>query len=138
MSTIFEKIINREIPSYIVYEDDLVISFLDISQATVGHTLVVPKLAYKDIFEIPDNVLAHCIKVVKKISLACEKSLGITGLNIVSNNGTDAGQTVFHFHFHILPRYNKDEFSFKFVNHMNDTTKEEYKKRALLIKEALS
>jgi histidine triad (HIT) family protein len=137
MSTIFEKIIAREIPAHIVYEDESVISFLDISQATLGHTLVVPKKAYANIFDMPDDLLAHTIKITKKISEACKKAFPLQGLNILSNNGEVAGQTVFHFHFHVIPRYETSDVSFKFTNHMNETSKEDYKKRALQIKEAL-
>ena len=138
MSTIFEKIIAREIPAHIVYEDDLVISFLDISQATEGHTLVVPKKAYENIFEVPDDLLAHTILITKKIATACKKAFPLKGLNILSNNGEIAGQTVFHFHFHVIPRFDLSDVSFKFTNHMNETSKEMYKKRALQIIEALS
>ncbi len=137
MATIFEKIINREIPAYIVYEDDLVISFLDISQVTQGHTLVVPKEPYKDIYEMPENILGHTMKIVSKVSKACKEVFEIEGLNILSNNGAYAGQTVYHFHFHVLPRFIDDGVSIKFPNHMNDMTIAEYKKRALMIKEAL-
>ncbi len=137
MSTIFEKIIAREIPAHIVYEDDLVISFLDISQTTTGHTLVCPKKAYASINDIPEDLLAHTIKVVKKIALACEKAFNVEGLNILSNNGAIAGQTVFHFHFHVIPRYVENDVLFKLTNRMNEVSSDEYKKRALLIKEAL-
>lgn len=137
MSTIFEKIIAREIPAHVVYEDDLVISFLDISQATIGHTLVVPKKAYIDIYDVPDDLLAHTMQVAKKISIACKKAFDLPGLNILSNNGSIAGQTVFHFHVHVIPRYDEKDVTFKFSNHMNETSVDEYKKRALLIKEAL-
>lgn len=137
MSTIFEKIIAREIPAHIIYEDDLVISFLDISQATVGHTLVVPKKAFTDIYEVPDDLLSHTMLIAKKVSLACKKAFDAPGLNILSNNGAVAGQTVFHFHLHVIPRFDEKDVAFKFTNHMNETSSEEYKKRALLIKEAL-
>ena len=137
MSTIFEKIIAREIPAHIVYEDELVISFLDISQATIGHTLVVPKKAYADIYEVPDDLLSHMMKVTKKVAIACKKVFDAPGLNILNNNGSLAGQTVFHFHVHVIPRYDEKDVTFKFANHMNETTTEDYKKRALIIKEAL-
>lgn len=137
MATIFEKIINREIPAYIVYEDDLVIAFLDISQATKGHTLVVPKEPYKDIFEIPETVLGHTMRIVSKVSRACRAVFEIDGLNLLNNSGVYAGQTVNHFHFHVIPRFQKDGVSMHFPNHMNDISSDEYKKRALMIKEAL-
>jgi|SRR5690554_1975545 len=135
--TIFEMIIARKIPSYILYEDDLVIAFLDISQATKGHTLVVPKKAFENIFDIPDDLLKHLIGVVKKISPAIKKAFNATGINLVNNNGKDAGQTVFHFHFHIVPRYENDNFNIIFSNNANTLNEEDYKKRATLIKAAL-
>lgn len=138
MSTVFEKIVNREIPAYIVYEDESVIAFLDISQVTTGHTLVVPITPYENIFDMPEDLLAHVVKVTKKVSIACKKAFNADGIYVLSNNGEAAGQTVFHFHFHVMPRFINDDVSLKFVNHMNDMTKDEYKKRALMIKEALS
>lgn len=116
MKTIFEKIINREIPAYIIYEDDLVISFLDISQITKGHTLIVTKKAYKNLFELPDNIAAHLMKVTVKIANAIKLAFNTDQLNLVNNNGTVAGQEVFHFHLHLIPRYNKEELVFKFEN----------------------
>ena len=137
MPTIFEKIISREIPAYILYEDDLVISFLDISQATKGHCLVVPKAPYKNIYEMPEDLLAHLVKIVKKISVAIKNAFQVEGLNILNNNGEIAGQTVFHFHMHIIPRYSKSDISLGFTNHMSTLSIDDYKKRALMIKEAL-
>ena len=136
--TIFEKIIAREIPAYIIYEDNDIISFLDISQATKGHTLVVPKKAYKNIYEMPDDLLAKLMKVVKKISIAINDGFHPTGLNILNNNGSDAGQTVFHFHMHIIPRYTNNDVGFKFSNHMNQLSKEDFEDRAKIIKQELS
>lgn len=136
--TIFEKICAREIPAYIVYEDDDIISFLDISQATKGHTLVVPKKAYKNIYEMPDDLLAKLMKVVKKISIAINQGFHPTGLNILNNNGADAGQTVFHFHVHIIPRYTSDDVGFKFSNHLDQLSKAEFEDRATLIKKELA
>ena len=136
--TIFEKIVAREIPAYVIYEDEDVISFLDISQATKGHTLVVPKKAYPNILEIPDDLLTKVILVTKKITKAINKSLKPEGINILNNTGEIAGQTVYHFHIHIIPRYTKNDVGFKFENHMNDLSQDIYKERALLIKKALS
>ncbi|HHT55317.1 MAG TPA: HIT family protein [Acholeplasma sp.] len=135
--TVFEMIIARKIPSHIVYEDDLIIAFLDISQATKGHTLVVPKKPYENIFDIPEDLLKHLIGVVKKLSPAIKNAFNATGINIVNNNGKDAGQTVFHYHFHIVPRYENDNFNIIFSNNANTLNEEEYKKRATLIKAAL-
>lgn len=135
--TIFEMIIDRKIPSHILYEDDLVIAFLDISQATKGHTLVVPKKPFENIFDIPEDLLKHLIGVTKKLSEAIKSAFNASGINLVNNNGKSAGQTVFHFHFHIVPRYENDNFNIDFTNNANLLNDDEYKNRAALIKAAL-
>lgn len=135
MPTIFTKIINREIPSHIVYEDDLVIAFLDISQTTKGHTLVVPKKHYKDILDIDTNLLKHLIAVSQKLSKTLVDVFLAKGINILNNCGSTAGQTVFHFHIHLIPRY--DENDITVILHTNDTSADELRKRAELIKAAL-
>ena len=135
--TVFEKIINREIPAYIIYEDDIAIAFLDISQATKGHTLVVPKEVYENIFEIPTDILKHLIEVTKKVSEAINKAFNPLGINILNNNGAAAGQTVFHYHIHILPRYSKNDIDLKFTNFMDKISKDDYEKRAKAIRKAL-
>jgi histidine triad (HIT) family protein len=139
MPSIFSKIILREIPAHIVYEDDHVIAFLDISQATKGHTLVVPKVEYKDIFEVPEKTASHVFGVAVKVAKAIQKAFGAHAMNILSNNGETAGQTVFHFHLHLIPRYEKaDENFFKLKNNQGNLSSDDYKERARLIKEALS
>ncbi len=102
---IFCKIINGEIPSYKIYEDDDVYAFLDINPVSCGHTLVVPKEHYCDIFEIPDNLLSKVNIVVKKLSSTIKEKLKCDGINVLQNNGSCAGQTVFHYHVHIQPVY---------------------------------
>ncbi|MGI6360082.1 MAG: HIT family protein [Acholeplasmatales bacterium] len=136
--TIFEKIIKREIPSYIVYEDDLVIAFLDISQATKGHTLVVPKKAFVSVFELDDKTAAHLFKVVVKVSKALKKAFNLEGLNIVNNNGKLAGQAVFHYHIHLIPRYPNDDYYIRGVDHNNEYSKENFLKIKELIINAQS
>lgn len=139
MPSIFSRIILKEIPAHYVYEDDFVVAFLDISQATKGHTLVVPKVEYKDIFEVPEKTASRLFEVVVKLSKAIQKAFGAHGVNILSNNGEMAGQTVFHFHMHIIPRYEKaDDNLFKLKNNQGNLTVDEYKERARMIKEALS
>jgi len=139
MSKIFSKIITKEIPAHFVYEDDYVVAFLDISQATKGHTLVVPKVAYKDIFEVPEKTASHLFGVSVKIAKAIQKAFGVDAMNILSNNGASAGQTVFHFHIHLIPRYQKeDENFFKLKNNQGNLSLEDYQLRAKLIREALS
>jgi len=137
MPTIFNKIIMREIPAYIVYEDEVVMAFLDISQATKGHTLLVPKKICADIFELDPDVAAHLFKVAQKLSIALKKAFNAPALNIISNNGEIAGQTVFHFHLHLIPRYEKTDVFIQLSNHMNELSVEYYKERAELIRAAL-
>ncbi|MGB1096987.1 MAG: HIT family protein [Acholeplasmataceae bacterium] len=122
MKTIFEKIRDKEIPSYMLYEDDLVMSFLDISQATKGHCLVVSKEAFKDALETPDHVLSHMVVIGKKIAKAIRTNLRPNGFNFLSNIGEVAGQTVFHVHLHIIPRYDKDDITITF--HENTSEKD--------------
>lgn len=107
---IFCKIINKQIPSSVVYEDNDVVAFLDISQATKGHTLVLPKKHYSNLLEIEDEVLAKIIKVAKTIAISMQDSLGAQGFNLVNNCNEVAGQSVMHFHLHIIPRYDHEEF----------------------------
>ncbi len=109
--SIFTKIINNEIPSYKIYEDEDTIAILDISQMTYGHTLVIPKKEYKNIFDIEEETLVKLIKVVNKI--AKHYNTFVEGVNIFNNSGSVAGQEVEHFHFHIIPRYKKDEIEIK-------------------------
>ena len=108
MSTIFEKIINREIPASVIYEDDKVISFLDINPNNKGHALVVPKQKFENIFDADEEMLGHMLSVAKKIAKAQKDVVGATGVNLVMNNGEDAGQEVFHAHLHVIPRHPND------------------------------
>ena len=102
---IFCKIIKGDIPSAKVYEDDNVLAFLDISQVTKGHTLVIPKVHQQDIFELTPDVASSLFSAVPKIATAIKKQFNPLGLNIINNNGSAAGQTVFHYHLHLIPRY---------------------------------
>ncbi len=106
--TIFEKIIAREIPAPILYEDEHVISFLDSKPNNKGHALVVPKKKFVNIFDADEEVLARMIIVAKKIADSLVKTVNATGVNIVMNNGEDANQAVFHGHIHVIPRYKDD------------------------------
>ncbi len=106
---IFCKIINHEIPGKIVYEDDICLAFLDLSQATDGHTLVIPKKHYDNILDVDSETLGHMMKVVQIVAKNIENKLGAKGFNIISNMNEIAGQSVHHFHIHIIPRYNQDE-----------------------------
>ena len=107
---IFDKIIHKEIPAHIVYEDDVVLAFLDISQVTPGHTLVVPKKHVANIFEYDEDLAGQVFARIPKIARAVQASNpDIKGLNILCNNGELAYQSVFHSHIHLIPRYTKED-----------------------------
>ena len=105
---IFCKIANGEIPSNTIYEDDNFRVILDNGPATKGHALVLPKAHYADLFEIPEETLAGAVNTGKKVAAMMKKTLKCDGLNLVQNNGEAAGQTVMHFHLHVIPRYEGD------------------------------
>jgi len=108
---IFCKILNGEIPAKKIYEDEKIYAFLDISPQGKGHTLVVPKKHSSDIFEVEEELLCEVLKIVKKLAIHIKEKLNPEGISIVQNNGEIAGQTVFHFHMHIIPRYiEKEEY----------------------------
>lgn len=102
---IFCKIAAGQIPSATLYEDDDFRVILDLGPATRGHALILPKEHYADLSEIPDEAAAKVLPLAKKMGVAMAKALGCAGLNLVQNNGEAAGQTVRHFHVHIIPRY---------------------------------
>lgn len=105
---VFCKIINKEIPSYIVYENDNVLALFAKEMEVYGHTLVIPKKHYQDIYDIPEDVLSEILKVVKKIGNIYKDTLWSTWLNLLHASGKDAQQSVPHFHFHLLPRFKDD------------------------------
>lgn len=110
--TIFMKIIRREVPADIVYEDADTLAFLDIHPNTPGHTLVIPKRPIENIFDADDEMLAAVMRTVRKVAPAVRDAVGAHGVHINSNHGAAAGQIVPHLHFHIIPRHSRDEFSF--------------------------
>ena len=105
---IFCKIANGEIPSATLYEDEDFRVILDLGPATKGHALILPKNHFDDIYSMDDATAAHVFQVAVKVAKAMKETLGCEGLNIVQNNGEITGQTVFHFHMHIIPRYKGD------------------------------
>lgn len=113
-SCIFCKIIKGEIPATKIYEDKNTYAFLDISPINYGHTLVISKKHYKNIFEIPKKELNKTIETVQKIAKALDKIS--EGINIVQNNRIAAGQDIAHVHFHIIPRFKNDGFKFTWTN----------------------
>ena len=106
---IFCKIAAGEIPSGTIYEDDDFRVIFDRGPASKGHALILPKEHYANIYEIDDAVLAKAIALAKKMETKMTEVLGCDGFNIVQNNGEAAGQTVFHFHMHLIPRYKDDD-----------------------------
>ena len=106
---IFCKIAQGIVPSSIVYEDDEVMAFLDISQATKGHTLVIPKAHYDNFLSVPKELMHKVMDVAQRIGQASIVELGAKGVNVLTNVNKEAGQSVYHFHVHVLPRYISDE-----------------------------
>lgn len=106
---IFCKIAAGEIPSTTLYEDQDFRVILDLGPASKGHALILPKEHYANIYEIPDELAAKAIVLAKKMAEAMTRALKCDGFNIVQNNGEPAGQTVFHFHMHLIPRYEDDQ-----------------------------
>lgn len=117
--TIFGKILTGEIPSFKVYEDDYVYAFLDISQVTKGHTLLIPKKASANIFETDEETMKHIGAALPKVANAIKRAFNPDGLNMIQNNGEFADQSVFHIHFHLIPRYENDidGFGYKWETH---------------------
>jgi len=135
---IFCKIISGEIPCAKVYENEHVIAFLDISQVTKGHTLVVPKIHKKDIFELTPEISSKLFEVVPRIANAIKEKFSPIGLNLLNNNGEAAGQTVFHYHMHIIPRYGKgDGFGAVWKSHQSEYTFDDLQRIASDINSAL-
>lgn len=134
MSSIFTKIIEREIPASIIYEDEKHMAFLDINPMEKGHTLVIPKTEYETIFDMPEDEYLELQKIVLKISKHYEKTLWC-GINIIQNNKAIAWQDIFHIHFHIIPRLQEKDFlNFAVWDKYEDSEKQEYQSRLTLIK----
>lgn len=135
---IFCKIVNGEFPSAKVFENEHVVAFLDISQVTKGHTLVIPKVHKENVYELTPEVAQQIFEVVPKIANALKTTYNPIGMNLVNNNGEKAGQSVFHFHLHLLPRYGEgDGFGAVWKTHQSDYTPEDYQNMAKEIKQNL-
>lgn len=118
---IFCKIANHEIPGKVLYEDDVCMAFLDLSQTTDGHTLVIPKKHYDHFLDVDENTLSHMMIVSQKIANQLQKKMNAKGFNIITNMNEVAGQSVKHFHIHIIPRYQKeDSFDVHYTDRSND------------------
>ena len=108
MECIFCNIKERQAEAEIIYEDDNILAFLDIQPVNYGHTLVIPQKHYDNFLTVPKEELNNLIHATQFISGVIKRSLNADGFNVISNNGNPAGQSVYHFHFHIIPRFNKD------------------------------
>lgn len=109
---IFCRIVDGEIPCYKLYEDDDILAFLDISQVTKGHTLVIPKKHYDNFLTCPKDIMNRVMDVAQRIGQVSIKIFGARGVNILTNCYEAAGQTVKHFHAHVIPRYKEEEDGF--------------------------
>ena len=109
---IFCKLANGDIPTNALYEDDIVKAIFDLSPASKGHIIILSKEHYDNIYAIDEKTAAHVFKVATKLAKAIKEALNCDGMNILQNNGEIAGQTVFHFHIHIIPRYVGDNVKF--------------------------
>ena len=112
---IFCKIANGEIPSATLYEDDDFRVIMDLNPASKGHSLILPKEHAANLFELPDETAAKVMPLAKKIGAKLKEGFNADGFNVVQNNGTYAGQTVFHFHTHLIPRYEGDTVNVKWI-----------------------
>ena len=121
---VFCKIVSGEYSSSKIYEDDKVLAILDLSQASYGHTLVMPKKHYENIFDLDTETAMHLFSVVKLISNHYQNVLpNLKGINLLNNNGSKAGQVVIHYHMHIIPRYEDgDLVDMKFTEHKLNLT----------------
>ena len=112
---IFCKIINGEIPSHVLYEDEQFKVILDVNPATKVHALILPKEHYANLYELPEETAADAMKLAQRMMRKMTEKLDCDGFNIVQNNGEAAGQTVFHFHMHLIPRYKNDGEILKYI-----------------------
>ena len=108
MPSIFSRIVSGEIPALKIFEDHETLAFMDINPATRGHALVICKHEYPDLFSIPPTTLAAVMHTVQQVALALRNVVQPDGINVIQNNGPAAGQTVFHFHVHLIPRWEGD------------------------------
>jgi histidine triad (HIT) family protein len=133
-NNIFAKIIRGEAPSFKVYEDDRTLAFMDVMPQSEGHTLVIPKVAAENFFDLPADDAAYLIQITQKVAVAVKRAIKAPGVMIAQLNGPEAGQTVFHIHMHIIPRWHGADMKLH-ARQMADF--EVLKKQAALIKAEL-
>ncbi|MRX71456.1 HIT domain-containing protein [Bacillus lacus] len=128
---IFCRIVNGDIPGAKVFENEHVLAFLDISQVTKGHTLVIPKIHKENIYELTPEISRNLFEVVPKIASAINRQFNPVGMNLLNNNGEQAGQSVFHYHVHLIPRYGKgDGFGAVWKTHAEEYSPEDLREIA--------
>lgn len=113
---IFCKIINKEIPTDIIYENDKVMAFLDIFPTSLGHTLIIPKKHFINVYDIEEDYLTEIIKITKKLALAYKEIFGIDNLQLIHNAGKHGQQEISHFHFHLIPRHEGDGINLEHIH----------------------
>ena len=132
---IFCKIINGEVPSAKVFENEDVVAFLDISQVTKGHTLDIPEIHNENIYDLTPEIAAKLFAAVPLIARAIKEEFNPQGMNLLNNNGAFAGQAVFHYHLHLIPRYDEtDGFETKWISHQSEYNAEDLQDIVLNIK----
>jgi len=107
---VFCKIVKKEIPAEIVYEDENTLAFLDITPINPGHVLFIPKEHHENLYDLPDDLLIKMAPLIKKLAIAAKSAVNAEGINLGMNNERPAGQLVNHAHFHIMPRFSNDGF----------------------------
>jgi histidine triad (HIT) family protein len=132
---VFCKIAAGEIPSKTVYEDEKFRAILDISPASKGHAIILPKNHADNIYELPDEDASEIFVVAKKLAKGMKEALHCEGINVLQNNGELAGQTVFHLHVHVIPRYKEDKIVFSWQH--GEPSDEELKSLAEAIKQSM-
>ncbi len=130
---IFCKIINKEIPAEIIYENEDFLAFVDILPNNFGHSLLLPKKHYENIYTLPNNILTKLGPEIQKLSTAIKKAMKADGINVDMNNDSAAGQKIFHAHFHIIPRFTNDG-----LKHFKDIKKYQYPKQIEEIAEKIT
>ncbi|HNZ55266.1 MAG TPA: HIT family protein [Candidatus Paceibacterota bacterium] len=135
MDCLFCKIVAGEIPAHKVYEDDKFIAFLDIKPVNPGHALIIPKAHYRNLFDMPSDLMSELGPLIKKIALAVKEATKAEGINIGWNNEPAAGQLIYHSHTHIMPRFVGD--GFEHWHGKTEPTSEEFAKLATDIKKNL-
>lgn len=136
MDCVFCQIIRREAPAEIIYESDQVLSILDVRPIHYGHALVLPKKHCQDLLSTPEETLSELMKGAQVVAQALVSTLGIEGFNVFANNGVVAGQSVFHFHIHVTPRYAGDNI--RFVLQLKEYPKGEFKDMARRLRQQIA